>query len=128
MGCSWTQSLPAISLGVAVSFRDPFQRPTANSKYPYSLSLSLPFKFKGYKWTWACTVKYSKGVAPPMFFLGFLASLSPGDNNFTSTDFLATKKILRQTSKKTIINDWFKTRFKTQLRIVNCRGNAKHHI
>jgi hypothetical protein len=27
MGCSRTQSLPAISLGAAVSFSDPFQRP-----------------------------------------------------------------------------------------------------
>jgi hypothetical protein len=35
-----------------------------------------------------------------VFFLGFLASQSPGNINFTSIDFLATKKILRQTSKK----------------------------
>jgi hypothetical protein len=70
----------------------------------------------------------SKYGSATVFFWGFLASRSLSDINFTSIDFLATKKILRQTSKKTIKNDWFKTRFKTQLRTINCRGDAKHHI
>jgi hypothetical protein len=46
-----------------------------------------------------CTV-FNKNAYTPAFLLGFLPRRSLGNTNFTSTDFLATKKILRRTSKK----------------------------